>query len=54
MVHHFEDGHNSPDITSLRHRPTHTLGHVQLQDRDTGATLLVPQPSSDPNDPLNW
>ncbi|KAL3459716.1 MFS transporter [Aspergillus heterothallicus] len=30
-----------------------TLGRVRLQD-GTGATLLVPQPSSDPNDPLNW
>ncbi|KAJ5392313.1 hypothetical protein N7509_007803 [Penicillium cosmopolitanum] len=28
-------------------------GRVRLQD-GTGATLLVPQPSSDPNDPLNW
>ncbi|KAJ6000126.1 hypothetical protein N7481_000535 [Penicillium waksmanii] len=37
-----------------RLRPTETLGHVRLQDEVTGATLLVPQPSSDPNDPLNW
>jgi hypothetical protein len=37
-----------------RHHPTETLGHVRLQDEVTGATLLVPQPSSDPNDPLNW
>ncbi|KAB5581287.1 major facilitator superfamily domain-containing protein [Coniochaeta sp. 2T2.1] len=31
-----------------------TLGHVRLQNPVTGETLLVPQPSADPNDPLNW
>ncbi|BCS30614.1 uncharacterized protein APUU_80917S [Aspergillus puulaauensis] len=36
------------------HREKATLGRVRLQDETTGATLLVPQPSSDPNDPLNW
>ncbi|KAJ6142440.1 hypothetical protein N7471_001893 [Penicillium samsonianum] len=45
---------NSSTITAHRHHPTETLGHVRLQDEVTGATLLVPQPSSDPNDPLNW
>ncbi|CEL11552.1 hypothetical protein ASPCAL14653 [Aspergillus calidoustus] len=35
------------------HRLPETLGRVRLQD-GTGATLLVPQPSSDPGDPLNW
>ncbi|KAJ5213044.1 hypothetical protein N7449_000213 [Penicillium cf. viridicatum] len=49
-----EDGCNSSAITAHRHNPTETLGHVRLQDEVTGATLLVPQPSSDPNDPLNW
>ena len=54
MVQHHEDGHNGPSNTIDLNRPTHTHGRVQLQDRDTGAILLVPQPSSDPNDPLNW
>ncbi|KAL4874498.1 MFS transporter [Aspergillus karnatakaensis] len=30
-----------------------TLGRVRLQD-EQGTRLLVPQPSTDPNDPLNW
>ncbi|KAF9885312.1 hypothetical protein FE257_013029 [Aspergillus nanangensis] len=38
----------------MRNRQIETLGRVQLQDETTGAILLVPQPSSDPNDPLNW
>lgn len=37
-----------------KHREKATIGRVRLQDETTGATLLVPQPSSDPNDPLNW
>ncbi|RSL39575.1 hypothetical protein CEP53_013959 [Fusarium sp. AF-6] len=31
-----------------------TLGSVRLRDQDTGQVILVPQPSNDPNDPLNW
>lgn len=51
--------HREDEVVGLatsahRQRPTETLGHVRLQDETTGATLLVPQPSSDPNDPLNW
>ncbi|KAL5361527.1 major facilitator superfamily domain-containing protein [Aspergillus floccosus] len=44
------------ESSAITHRlhPTETLGHVRLQDEVTGITLLVPQPSSDPNDPLNW
>ncbi|CAI7598155.1 unnamed protein product [Penicillium manginii] len=47
---------NELESSGITHRlhPTETLGHVRLQDEVTGATLLVPQPSSDPNDPLNW
>jgi hypothetical protein len=30
----------------------HTLGSVQLHNKDTGLLLLVPTPSNDPNDPL--
>ncbi|CZR69982.1 related to HOL1 protein (member of major facilitator superfamily) [Phialocephala subalpina] len=53
MPYHHEDEFNSSDITAPHRYPIKTLGHVRLQD-ETGATLLVPQPSSDPNDPLNW
>jgi hypothetical protein len=49
-----EDEPNGSAIITHRHRPTETLGHVRLQDESTGAILLVPQPSADPNDPLNW
>lgn len=31
-----------------------TLGSVQLQNVETKETILIPTPSSDPNDPLNW
>ncbi|KAJ5883231.1 uncharacterized protein N7473_010117 [Penicillium subrubescens] len=46
---------NELESSGITHRlrPTETLGHVRLQDEVTGETLLVPQPSSDPNDPLN-
>lgn len=33
---------------------TNTLGSVRLQDAITKARILVPAPSNDPNDPLNW
>ncbi len=29
------------------------LGRVQLRT-ESGEIILVPKPSSDPNDPLNW
>lgn len=32
----------------------HTLGTVHLRDNETNETILVPTPSNDPNDPLNW
>lgn len=31
-----------------------TLGHVRLRDKDTHAIILIPTPSDDPKDPLNW
>ncbi|KAK0657330.1 major facilitator superfamily domain-containing protein [Cercophora newfieldiana] len=31
-----------------------TLGHVQLRDHETNEIILIPTPSNDPNDPLNW
>ncbi len=30
------------------------LGNVQLRDQETNEIILVPTPSDDPNDPLNW
>lgn len=34
--------------------PTKTLGSLQLRDKTTQKILLIPTPSGDPNDPLNW
>lgn len=31
-----------------------TLGNVRLRHQVDDAVILVPTPSSDPNDPLNW
>ncbi|KAI0911782.1 major facilitator superfamily domain-containing protein [Ustulina deusta] len=31
-----------------------TLGNVRLRDHHTNEIVLVPKPSNDPNDPLNW
>lgn len=31
-----------------------TLGHLRLRDSETNEVILVPTPSSDPKDPLNW
>lgn len=33
---------------------TQTLGSVRHRHEHTKEILLVPTPSSDPNDPLNW
>lgn len=32
----------------------HTLGTVRLHNAQTKEIILVPQPSNDPNDPLQW
>jgi hypothetical protein len=31
-----------------------TLGHVRLRNIETNEIILIPTPSDDPNDPLNW
>lgn len=31
-----------------------TLGTVRLRHYETNEVILVPTPSNDPNDPLNW
>lgn len=40
------------DITEKKARVT--LGNVRLRNQDTNALILIPAPSADPNDPLNW
>lgn len=33
---------------------TNTLGTVRLRHAETKEIILIPTPSRDPNDPLNW
>ncbi|KAI0394028.1 MFS general substrate transporter [Xylariaceae sp. FL0594] len=40
------------DVTVKKTRVT--LGNVRLRNRETNALILIPAPSADPNDPLNW
>ena len=43
------------ETTDLKARTnTNTLGSVQLRNPITNGIILVPTPSKDPNDPLNW
>lgn len=35
-------------------KPVNTLGTVRLHHAETKEVILVPAPSNDPNDPLNW
>jgi hypothetical protein len=35
-------------------KQTRTLGSVRHRHEDTNEIILIPQPSTDPNDPLNW
>ncbi|PKS08467.1 hypothetical protein jhhlp_004850 [Lomentospora prolificans] len=45
-----EKGHcDLPETKRVR-----TLGTVQLRHHETNEIILIPTPSSDPNDPLNW
>lgn len=30
------------------------LGHLRLRHVETNEIILIPTPSNDPNDPLNW
>jgi hypothetical protein len=45
------DRHNYSEkhVTDIK-----TLGHLRLRDAETNRIILVPTPSSDPNDPLKW
>lgn len=55
-------GHDEPapelrpdveDVAAERKRK-HTLGNVRLRHHETNDLVLIPTPSKDPNDPLNW
>src|SRR5687768_6929144 len=35
-------------------RKVQTLGSVRQRDEHTNEIILIPTPSQDPNDPLNW
>lgn len=43
--------HEGEELEKTRVR---TLGNVRLRHHDTNEIILVPAPSSDPRDPLNW
>lgn len=45
-----EDYQNS----KLAETRENTLGNVRLRHHETNEIILVPTPSNDPNDPLNW
>ncbi|KAK7745338.1 hypothetical protein SLS53_002834 [Cytospora paraplurivora] len=45
------DDRENPKVEKHRHR---TLGNVRLRHHETDEIILVPTPSNDPNDPLNW
>ncbi|KAI1202980.1 major facilitator superfamily domain-containing protein [Nemania serpens] len=40
--------------TRIRGAERAALGNVRLRDRHTNEIILIPAPSNDPNDPLNW
>ncbi|TKX18294.1 MFS transporter-like protein 171 [Elsinoe australis] len=40
--------------TSEEVTQTNTLGHLRLRNQQTNEIILIPTPSNDPNDPLNW
>jgi hypothetical protein len=44
----------SDHVTGKEARGMRTLGQVRLRNEHTREIILVPTPSSDPNDPLNW
>jgi hypothetical protein len=46
-----DDNVHADDLKTGRKR---TLGNVRLRDHRTNEIILIPTPSADPNDPLNW
>lgn len=47
-----EDARNEKDVTNIEEAFPSPM--TDLKMHHDGSTILVPQPSSDPNDPLNW
>lgn len=48
---------DATQTTELKHQTMkrlHTLGSVRHRHEHTGQIILIPTPSNDPNDPLNW
>ncbi|KAI3400270.1 hypothetical protein diail_3651 [Diaporthe ilicicola] len=45
------DDYEDPKAEHARQR---TLGNVRLRHHETNKIILIPAPSKDPNDPLNW
>lgn len=45
------DDYEDPKAEHIRQR---TLGNVRLRHHETNEIILIPTPSNDPNDPLNW
>ena len=42
------------DVDYLEKKRIQTLGNVRLRQHDTNEIILIPTPSNDPSDPLNW
>ncbi|KAM7200465.1 MFS general substrate transporter [Rhypophila sp. PSN 637] len=42
------------EVEEMEKTRVRTLGNVRLRHHDTNEIILVPAPSSDPRDPLNW
>lgn len=42
------------DIAGDDVQPDHSHGQLRLRHELTNEIILIPQPSNDPNDPLNW
>ena len=42
------------DVETFEKSRKRTLGNVRLRHHETNEIILIPTPSSDPNDPLNW
>ncbi|KAG8165283.1 hypothetical protein KVR01_005558 [Diaporthe batatas] len=40
--------------SKTEHVRQRTLGNVRLRHHETNEIILIPKPSNDPNDPLNW
>ena len=42
------------DDAEVEQKRKRTLGNVRLRHAETKKLILIPTPTSDPNDPLNW